>query len=195
MSKNTVFEMKWLLMKDVIVLYVNHTDKRFYLAEARSCIAHVDHMFSRQVNMESFRQVFQDLEDGKLEVSILETNMDKLIRQMKLLEYRNDLLDKGYVEYVRTRYAKASVKYGAIAGQQGDIHAGVYLALAGRPKTMLGVFRTMAEAKAFVDRYYPEGKVSVDNLPNGKLVMDDGELSKIHLQKMIFDNHYEISLD
>lgn len=173
-----------LCKKDVILIYRNDDDKRFHLAESQSMIAHVDHMFSSAIKFDQFGQLNNDIENNKVKIEILETCSDRLIRQIKLLRYRNDLIEKGYVEYSSTKYADVKVKLDMIK-IRSRIYIMVYLCLAKRPKQLLGMFDKMDEARSFYDTHYPNGKIVSD-----EIVVYNNELTKKYTSKSFSLNNY-----
>ena len=176
--------MKDLCKKDVILIYRNDEDKRFHLAESQSMIAHVDHMFSSQIKFDQFSQLKNDIENDKVKIEILETCNDRLVRQTRLLKYRNDLIDKGYVEYSSTKYADAKVKMKMVSIVK-RMYVMVYLSLGKRPKTILGMFDKMCDAKLFFDTHYPSGQILSDTI-----VICDNELTKKFTQDSYSLNNY-----
>jgi hypothetical protein len=162
-----------LFKKDVILIYRNDEDKRFHLCESQSMIAHVDHMFSSQMMFDQFSQLKEDVLSGKVVVDILETGItDKFIRQTKLLKYRNDLLDKGYVEYSTTRFINAKVKM-RIVNYRKKYMVTVYISIGTKKRQVLGAFDNISQAKEFMDTHYPDG-----NIVSDKIVFADNELTQ-----------------
>lgn len=154
--------MKDLLKKDVIVIYRNDEDKRFHLTESKSMIAHVDNMFSSLLKIDRFSQLLQDIEDDKVSIDVLEYDVDKFIRQIKLVEYRNEFLGSGYIEYSTTNFIDAKVYVDIADLNNGHMYAIVYMTIGTKPRTILGIFEDMEEANAFYDEYYHGGKVHTD---------------------------------
>lgn len=165
--------MKDLLKKDVIVVYRNDEDKRFHLTESQSMIAHVDNMFSTQLKIDRFSQLLQDINDDKISIDVLEYDVDKFIRQIKLVEYRNEFLGSGYTEYSTTNFIDAKVHVDIADLNHGNMYAIVYMTYGTKPRTILGIFDDMEEANAFFDEYYHGGKVDT----NKGLVLAKNELS------------------
>jgi hypothetical protein len=166
-------EAKDLFKKDVIVVYKNWSDKKFHLAESQSMIAHVDYMFSTQMNMSQFKVMKSDVLSGKVTIEIIEICDDKFIRRTKLLKYRNDLLADGYTEYSSTRFVDAKVKT-KLTQIGKSLYVLVYLAVGNKPKTVLGVFDKMDDANQFKKDHYPDDRINDDS----RIVIADNELTK-----------------
>lgn len=174
--------LKDLLKKDVIVVYRNDEHKRFHLAESQSMIAHVDHMFSSAIKFEQFSQLLIDVYDDRVSIDVLEYDVDKFIRQVKMVHYRNHYLGTGYTEYSRTKFVDAHIHVDIADLNQGHMYAVVYMTLGTKPKTLLGIFESMDEANAFVNENYYGNVVNTDK----GLVLADNELSQKMLHKFRF---------
>jgi uncharacterized protein YggL (DUF469 family) len=174
--------MKDLLKKDVILVYRNDDDKKFHLAESQSMIAHVDHMFSSQIKFEQFSQLLNDVLDDKVSIEVIEYDVDKFVRQIKMVEYRNEFLGSGYTEYSATRFTDAKVHVDIAEINQGHMYAIVYMTIGTKPRTVLGVFDTMEEANTFFNDNYYGGKVNTDK----GVILADNELSQKMLHKVRF---------
>lgn len=174
--------MKDLLKKDVIVIYRNDEDKRFHLAESQSMIAHVDHMFSSALKFDQFSQLLNDINDDKVSIEVLEYDVDKFIRQVKMVEYRNEFIGSKYKEYSTTRFVDARIHVDIADLNQGHMYAIVYMTLGTKPRTLLGIFESMDEANAFVNENY-QGNV-VDTTKG--VVLATNDLSQKMLHKFRF---------
>lgn len=171
--------MKDLLKKDVIIIYRNDESKKFHLAESQSMIAHVDHMFSTQIKLDQFHQLLDDVNGDSVTVEVLEYDVDKFIRQVKMVQYRNEYLGRGYTEYSRTRFTDANIHVDIADLHNGTMYAIVYMTIGTKPRTLLGIFDTMEEANAFFNEHYYDGKVNTDK----GLVIACNDLSKKLLHK------------
>lgn len=174
--------MRDLLKKDVMILYRNDESKKFHLAESQSMIGHVDHMFSTQIKLEQFHQLLDDVNNDRVMVEVLEHGVDRFVRQIKMVQYRNEYLGRGYTEYSTTRFIDANVHVDVADLNAGKIYAIVYMTYGTKPRTLLGIFDSMDEANAFFNEHYYGGKVNTDK----GLVLADNELSKMMLHKFKF---------
>lgn len=174
--------LKELLKKDVIVVYRNDEGKRFHLAESQSMIAHVDHMFSSQIKFDQFSQLLDDVNDDMVSIDVLEYDVDRFIRQIKMVQYRNEFLGSGYTEYSSTKFIDAKIHVDIADLNQGHMYAVVYMTLGTKPKTLLGIFESMDEANAFVNENYYGNVVNTDK----GLVLANNELSQKMLHKFRF---------
>ena len=175
--------MKDLLKKDVIVVYRNDEDKRFHLAESQSMIAHIDHMFSSQLKLDRFNQLLDDINDDRISIDVLEYDVDKFIRQVKLVEYRNEFLGNDYTEYSDTNFIDARIHVDVAELSASHMYAIVYMTIGTKPRTILGIFDSMNDANAFFNEHYPDGKV--DTTAKG-IVLTDNELSKKMIHTLRF---------
>lgn len=174
--------MKDLLKKDVIVVYRNDEAKRFHLAESQSMIAHVDHMFSSQIKFDQFSQLLTDINNDKVSIDVLEYDVDKFIRQVKMVHYRNHYLGIGYKEYSSTRFVDARIHVDIADLNQGHMYAIVYMTLGTKPRTLLGIFESMDEANEFFNEHYYGGVVDT----NKGVVLAQNDLSQKMLHKFRF---------
>lgn len=173
---------KDLLKKDVIILYRNDEAKKFHLAESQSMIAHVDHMFSSAIKFDQFSQLLKDVNNEKVSIDVLECDVNKFIRQVKMVQYRNDYLAKGYTEYSTIKFVDAKIHLDIVDINVSNMCAIVYMTLGTKPKTLLGIFDNMDEAKAFYNDYYYGGRINTDK----GLVLANNELSQNMLHKFTF---------
>jgi hypothetical protein len=113
-----------------------------------------------------------DVLAGKVTIEILEICDDRFIRRTKLMNYRNELLAKGYTEYSATQFvdAKVRMKYVQLGKR---LYAMVYMVVGNKPKTVLGVFDKMEEAKEFMNLHYPDDRVNA----HSRIVVADNELT------------------
>lgn len=174
--------MKDLLKKDVIVIYRNDEAKRFHLAESQSMIAHVDHMFSSQIKFDQFSQLLNDVNDDKVSIDVLEYDVDRFIRQIKMVQYRNEYLGSGYTEYSSTKFIDAKIHLDIADLNAGHMYAVVYMTIGNKPRTLLGIFESMDEATEFFNEHYYGGVVNTDK----GVVLADNELSQKMLHKFRF---------
>lgn len=174
--------MKDLLKKDVIVVYRNDEDRKFHLAESQSMIAHVDHMFSSQIKFDQFSQLLNDVLDDKVSIDVLEYDVDRFIRQIKMVQYRNEYLGNGYTEYSSTKFVDAKIHLDIADLNAGHMYAVVYMTIGNKPRTLLGIFESMDEATEFFNEHYYGGVVNTDK----GVVLADNELSQKMLHKFRF---------
>ncbi len=174
--------MKDLLKKDVIVVYRNDEDKKFHLAESQSMIAHVDHMFSSAIKFDQFTQLLSDVNDDKVSIDVLEYDVDRFVRQVKMVGYRNEFLGSGYTEYSTTKFVDANIHVDIADLNYGHLYAVVYMTLGTKPRTPLGIFESIDEANEFFNENYYGGKVNTDK----GLVLANNDLSQKMLHKFKF---------
>ena len=181
------FSMSDLFKKDVIVVYRNDVDKRFYVSESQSMIGHVKNMFSTQLKADKFSQLKNDIESDKVVLEIIEIEPDKFIRQTKLVKYNEEYVAQGYTQYVSIlRSTKPKIKMHIARNRHKNFCVLVYMILGTRPKTILGAFTKMEEAKKFMKENYPGSKIG----SNG-VVIADNDLTKDFIQNRSFHfNNY-----
>jgi len=167
-----------LLKKEVIVLWKNDEDKKFYLTETNSMINHVRNLFATQIKMDKFQDLHDDILNDKVCMSILEQCNDRLVRRTRLLKYRNDLVAEGYTEYTgHTSFVNVKVKMTLGRFKRGKAYVIVYLVVRRKSKMILGIFDDMDEAKVFYDTHYPNGSIVSDTF-----IIADNDLTKQYAQ-------------
>lgn len=177
------FSISDLFKKDVIVVYRNDVDKRFHLSESQSMIGHVKNMFATQLKGDKFSQLKKDIESGKVVLEIIEIEPDKFIRRTKLVKYIEYYRDMGYNEYVSiTRSTKPVIKMQIVNNNKRSFYVLVYMLLGTRPKTILGTFNKVEEAKKFMRENYPGNK-----LGSKGLVIADNDLTTEFIATRSFD--------
>lgn len=182
------FNLSDLFKKDVIVVYRNDVDKRFYVSESQSMVGHVRNMFSTQLMQDKFSQLKNDIESGKVVLEIIEIEPDKFIRQTKLVKYNDEYVAQGYTQYVSmVRSTRPKIKMHIARNRHKNFCVIVYMILGTRPKTILGVFDKVEEAKKFISTHYPNYK-----LTDKGLVIADNDLTKDFIQNRSF--HFNNSL-
>ena len=138
------------LPKTAVYGLINEKDKAIYLTHCRDVIVSLNRIMEGLRNGSNETGLLEDYRNNKLDIVILNTESDKL-RQLQLIEwYKDEYRNKGYKLYNNHVY----IRYTVTTEINGKF---VYVVLknGAKSKTIVGVFKSIWEAKEFINGSYP----------------------------------------